>query len=172
MKKSVLLCSLLAMFAVVSVADAAPKKQDMSKIPAMEGARVPAAAGNGPFSWQENGVTQYSDTPRNHTTEGVGVVNIRTHYVEPLKVQNAAGEVMSDEERAMSLAQRQAKLNEEIAAENKRREEDNARREEERKQYNCNQARMNLQNVQAANRMDNREAAIARYQADVSKFCD
>ena len=99
-------------------------------------------------------------------------MNIRTHYVEPLKVQNAAGEIMSDEERAMSLAQRQAKLNEEIAAENQRREEENARRAEDAKKSNCNTARMNLQNVQNANRMENREAAIARFQADVSKYCD
>ena len=169
MKKSVLLCSLVAMFAVVTVADAAPKKL---KAPSIKNVQIPAAAGSGPFSWQEGGVTQYSDTPRNHTTEGVGIVNVRTHYVEPLKVENAAGEVMSDEDRALSLAQRQAKLNEEIAAENKRMEEENARREEERKKSNCNTARMNLQNVQAANRMENREAAIARYQADVSKYCD
>lgn len=166
MKKSVLLCSLLAMFAVVTVADAAPR------VPSINNVQIPAAAGSGPFSWKEGGTTQYSDTPRNHTTEGVGIVNIRTHYVEPLKVQNAAGEVMSDEERAMSLAQRQAKLNEEIAAENKRREEENARRAEEAKKTNCNTARMNLQNVQNANRMENREAAIARFQADVSKYCE
>ncbi|MBQ5429973.1 MAG: DUF4124 domain-containing protein [Neisseriaceae bacterium] len=168
MKKSVLLCSLLAMFAVVTVVDAAPAP----KVPSISNVQIPAAAGGGPFSWKEGGTTQYSDTPRNHKTEGVGIVNIRTHYVEPLKVQNAAGEVMSDEDRALSLAQRQAKLNEEIAAENKRMEEENARREEERKKSNCNTARMNLQNVQAANRMENREAAIARYQADVSKYCD
>lgn len=168
MKKSVLLCSLAVM---CSVAVAAPK-QDMSKVPAINDFKVPAAAGNGPFSWKEGGITQYSDTPRNHKTEGVGIVNVRTHYVEPLKVQNAAGEVMSDEDRALSLAQRQAKLNEEIAAENKRREEENVRRAEEAKKTNCQTARMNLQNVQNANRMDNREAAIARYQADVSKFCD
>ena len=160
MKKSVLLCSLAV---ACSFVVAAP---DLSNV------QIPAAAGNGPFSWQEGGVTQYSDTPHNHKTEGVGIVNIRTHYVEPLKVQNAAGEVMSDEDRALSLAQRQAKLNEEIAAENKRREEENARRAEEAKKTNCQTARMNLQNVQNANRMDNREAAIARYQADVSKFCD
>ncbi|MBO7380496.1 MAG: DUF4124 domain-containing protein [Neisseriaceae bacterium] len=172
MKKSVLLCSLLAMFAVVTVVDAAPKKQKKIKTPSIKNIQIPAAAGSGPFSWEESGVTQYSDTPCNHTTEGVGIVNIRTHYVEPLKVENAAGEVMSDEDRALSLAQRQAKLNEEIAAENKRMEEENARREEERKKSNCNTARMNLQNVQAANRMENREAAIARYQADVSKYCD
>ncbi|MBR5676460.1 MAG: hypothetical protein IKX14_08525, partial [Neisseriaceae bacterium] len=85
MKKSVLLCSLVAMVAVVTVADAAPKKG-----PSIKNVKIPAAAGSGPFSWEENGVTQYSDTPRNHTTEGVGIVNIRTHYVEPLKVQNAA----------------------------------------------------------------------------------
>ncbi|MBR5941488.1 MAG: DUF4124 domain-containing protein [Neisseriaceae bacterium] len=144
----------------------------MSQIPAMGGAQIPATAGSGPFYWQENGVTQYSDTPRGHQTVGVGLVNVRTHAVEPLKVQNAAGEVMTDEERAMSLAQRQAKLNEEIAAENKRMEEENARRMEERKKSDCNTARMNLQNVQAANRMENREAAIARFQADVSKYCD
>ncbi|MBR3481847.1 MAG: DUF4124 domain-containing protein [Neisseriaceae bacterium] len=171
MKKSVLLCSLLAMFAVVTMADAAPKAKKM-RTPSIKNVQIPAAAGSGPFYWEENGVTQYSDTPRGHQTVGVGLVNVRTHAVEPLKVQNAAGEVMSDEDRALSLAQRQAKLNEEIAAENKRREEENARREEERKKNNCNTARMNLQNVQAANRIDNREAAIARYQADVNKYCD
>ena len=171
MKKSVLLCSLVAMFAIVTVADAAPKQKKL-KTPSIRNVQIPAAAGSGPFYWEENGVTQYSDTPRGHQTVGVGLVNIRTHAVEPLKVQNAAGEVMSDEERAMSLAQRQAKLNEEIAAENKRMEEENARREEERKKSNCNTARMNLQNVQNANRMENREAAIARFQADVSKYCD
>ncbi|MBO4576619.1 MAG: DUF4124 domain-containing protein [Neisseriaceae bacterium] len=162
MKKSVLLCSLVAMVSAVSVVGAA----DLSNV------TIPAVAGSGPFSWKEGGTTQYSDTPRNHKTEGVGIVNIRTHYVEPLKVQNAAGEIMSDEERAMSLAQRQAKLNEEIAAENQRREEENARRAEDAKKSNCNTARMNLQNVQNANRMENREAAIARFQADVSKYCD
>ena len=171
MKKSVLLCSLTVMCAV-AVAAPQQKRQDMSQIPAMGGAQIPATAGSGPFYWQENGVTQYSDTPRGHQTVGVGLVNVRTHAVEPLKVQNAAGEVMTDEERAMSLAQRQAKLNEEIAAENKRMEEENARRMEERKKSDCNTARMNLQNVQAANRMENREAAIARFQADVSKYCD
>ncbi|MBO7380632.1 MAG: DUF4124 domain-containing protein [Neisseriaceae bacterium] len=172
MKKSVLLCSLLAAFVVVNVADAAPRKQDLKKAPSIRNVQIPAAAGSGPFYWEENGVTQYSDTPRGHQTVGVGLVNVRTHAVEPLKVQNAAGEVMSDEERAMSLAQRQAKLNEEIAAENKRREEENARRAEEAKKTNCNTARMNLQNVQNANRMENREAAIARFQADVSKYCE
>ena len=169
MKKSVLLCSLVAMFAVVTVADAAPKKL---KAPSIKNVKIPAAAGSGPFSWEENGVTQYSDTPRNHKTEGVGIVNIRTHNVEALAQQNAAGELISEEDRALSLAQRQAKLNEEIAAENQRREEENARRAEEAKKNNCNTARMNLQNVQAANRMENREAAIARFQADVSKYCD
>ena len=169
MKKSVLLCSLLAMFAVVTVVDAAPRNV---RTPSIQNVQIPAVAGNGPFSWRENGVNQYSDTPRNHRTEGVGVVNIRTHSVESLAQQNAAGEVISEEDRALTLAQRQAKLNEEIANENKRREEENARRAEEAKKTNCQTARMNLQNVQSATRMENREAAIARYQADVSKYCD
>ncbi|MDO5685801.1 MAG: DUF4124 domain-containing protein [Neisseria sp.] len=125
------------------------------------------------YTWKEGGRGTYSDVPRNLRVDGVGVVNVRTHSVSQLQQQTAGGEVMmSEEEKNLSLAEKQAKLNEEIAAHNKQIEEENKRREEELKKQNCQTAQMNLQNAQNANRMTNREEALAQYQADVSKYCN
>lgn len=125
------------------------------------------------YTWRNGGVGTYSDVPRNLQTGGVGVVNIRTHSVTQLEQKTAGGETMlSEEEKAQSLAERQVKLNQEIAEQNKRVEEENKRRAEESKKANCQTAKMNLQNAQSANRMANREEALARYQADIDKYCN
>lgn len=184
MKKSVLFLCLVSMFTAltVSVADAAPKKtakkatfkpkkvkQNLQNVDLS----IVKGGGDGPFFWEEsNGVNKYSDTPRNLVGTGVQVLNVRTHTSTQLEQQTVGGETISDEDKSLSLAERQAKLNAEIAADNKRREEENKRRMEEAKKSNCKAATLNLQNAQTANRMQNREEAIAHYQEDVAKYCN
>ena len=187
MRKSVLFLCLMSMFATltVSVADAAPKKKSSTVRKATFKPKkvknnlknvdlsVVKGGGDGPFFWEEgNGVNKYSDTPRNLVGAGVQVLNVRTHTSTQLEQQTVGGETINDEDKSLSLAERQAKLNAEIAADNKRREEENKRRMEEAKKSNCKAATLNLQNAQTANRMQNREEAIARYQNDVSKYCN
>ena len=155
---------------MVSVAVAAPaKRRDFKtgKIGAdVSGVKIQTISGDGPFYWQgANGATTYSDTPRNHTGEGVNILNVRTHTSTAMQQQTAGGEIIDPNKKELSLAEKQAQLALEIA-------EDNKRKEEEMKKSNCQMSRMNLQNAQSANRMENREEAIARYQADVSKYCN
>lgn len=172
MKKSVLALTLLVM---ASVAIAAPAKRNEFKRnekASIGNVKIQTIGGDGPFYWQGANGTTYSDTPRNHTGEGVNILNVRTHTSTAMQQQTAGGEIIDPNEKKLTLAEKQAQLALEIAEDNKRKEAENKRREEEMKKSNCQMARMNLQNAQSANRMENREEAIARYQADISKYCN
>lgn len=134
------------------------------------------------FTWKgQSGNAVYSDTPRNLTTHNISTMNVRSQTVSKVDSGvsgNPVGGQIGTTAPAgsdASLADQQAALNAKLAQENKRQEEENKKVEEQNKQMraqNCTSAKMNLQNVQTSNRVNNREALVAGYQADIQKFCN
>ncbi|MCS4534174.1 DUF4124 domain-containing protein [Neisseria montereyensis] len=122
------------------------------------------------YTWKgQNGSNNYSDVPLNLKPNNSGVVNIRTRTVTQPTIAHA-----QQEAEPGSLADKQKQLNDAISAENKKVEEQNKKVEEQNRQQkveNCKIARMNRQFAETA-RIGNREAFIARYDADVAKFCN
>ena len=65
-------------------------------------------------------------------------------------------------------------MNAKMAAENKKKEEENKKIEEQNQKVNaenCTRAKMNLNNVQTSNRVNDREKLAAGYQQDISRYC-
>ena len=73
-----------------------------------------------------------------------------------------------------SVAEQQSDLNTKMAAENKKKEEENKKIDEQNKKVNeenCTRAKMNLNNVQTSNRVNEREKLAAGYQQDIDRYC-
>ena len=142
---------------------------------------VGMASANGVFTWQgKSGNQVYSDTPRNLTTQNVSTMNIRSHTVtkietKPMSDTIQGGKIgVEGEVKEKSLAEQQSDLNTKMAAENKKKEEENKKIDEQNKKVNeenCTRAKMNLNNVQTSNRVNEREKLAAGYQQDIDRYC-
>ncbi|MDO4640376.1 MAG: DUF4124 domain-containing protein [Neisseria sp.] len=117
------------------------------------------------YNWKgANGTNTYSDVPRNLKSTGVSTLNVRTRTVTAPVEKNAA---------PGSLADQQKQLNDQMAENNKKVEEQNKKIAEENQKMqeaNCKTARMNRTFAESA-RTANRDALMARYDNDISKFC-
>lgn len=109
------------------------------------------------YSWQTGSSTAYSDTPRNLQLGSSGALNIRTHTVKPIE-----GSVKLPD----SIAELQAHLNKRITEENKKVEEQNAKNKAE----NCQVAKDNRERAATAER--NKDQLMARFDADIQKYCN
>ena len=142
---------------------------------------VGMASANGVFTWQgKSGNQVYSDTPRNLSTQNVSTMNIRSHTVtkietKPMSDTIQGGKIgVEGEVKEKSLAEQQSDLNTKMAAENKKKEEENKKIDEQNKKVNeenCTRAKMNLNNVQTSNRVNEREKLAAGYQQDIDRYC-
>ena len=136
-----------------------------------------SAASSEVYRWKEkNGVNTYSDVPYQLKPTASTTINIRTNKVTPpvnSTVQPASVTTVGDPNATPSLADQQAKVNEQIAQQNKEAEKRNKEVEEQNKQIaeaNCKTAQMNLSFAQNA-RTDKREALIQRFNQEVAKYC-
>ena len=142
---------------------------------------VGMASANGVFTWQgKSGHQVYSDTPRNLSTQNVSTMNIRSHTVtkietKPMSDTIQGGKIgVEGEVKEKSLAEQQSDLNTKMAADNKKKEEENKKIDEQNKKVNeenCTRAKMNLNNVQTSNRVNEREKLAAGYQQDIDRYC-
>ena len=142
---------------------------------------VGMASANGVFTWKgKSGNQVYSDTPRNLSTQNVSTMNIRSHTVTKIETKPASDTIqggkigVEGDGKDKSLADQQADLNAKMAAENKKKEEENKKIEEQNQKVNaenCTRAKMNLNNVQTSNRVNDREKLAAGYQQDISRYC-
>ena len=142
---------------------------------------VGMASANGVFTWKgKSGNQVYSDTPRNLSTNNVSTMNIRSHTVTKIETQAKSDTIqggtigVEGDGKEKSLAEQQADLSAKIAADNKAKEEANKKIEEQNKKLNeenCTRAKMNLNNVQTSNRVNDREKLAAGYQQDISRYC-
>ncbi|EGZ44730.1 DUF4124 domain-containing protein [Neisseria wadsworthii] len=119
------------------------------------------------YSWKNaNGTNTYSDVPRNLKSNGVNTINVRTQTVSTPPAAKSASE-------GASLSEQQKQINDKMAANNKQVEEKNKQIEEENRktqEANCKTARMNRAFAESA-RTANRDTLMARYDADIEKFC-
>ncbi|MGN6984313.1 DUF4124 domain-containing protein [Neisseria sp. P0008.S010] len=136
-----------------------------------------SAASSEVYRWREkSGVNTYSDVPYQLKPTASTTINIRTNKVTPpvnSTVQPASVTTVGDPNATPSLADQQAKVNEQIAQQNKEAEKRNKEVEEQNKQIaeaNCKTAQMNLSFAQNA-RTDKREALIQRFNQEVAKYC-
>ena len=142
---------------------------------------VGMASANGVFTWKgKSGNQVYSDTPRNLSTQNVSTMNVRSHTVTKIESKPASDTIqggkigVEGDGKEKSLADQQADLNAKMAAENKKKEEENKKIEEQNQKVNaenCTRAKMNLNNVQTSNRVNDREKLAAGYQQDISRYC-
>ena len=142
---------------------------------------VGMASANGVFTWKgKSGNQVYSDTPRNLSTQNVSTMNIRSHTVTKIETKPVSDTIqggkigVEGEVKEKSLAEQQSDLNTKMAAENKKKEEENKKIEEQNQKVNaenCTRAKMNLNNVQTSNRVNDREKLAAGYQQDISRYC-
>ena len=142
---------------------------------------VGMASANGVFTWKgKSGNQVYSDTPRNLSTNNVSTMNIRSHTVTKIETQAKSDTIqggtigVEGDGKEKSLAEQQAELSAKIAADNKAKEEANKKIEEQNKKLNeenCTRAKMNLNNVQTSNRVNDREKLSAGYQQDIDRYC-
>ena len=136
-----------------------------------------SAASSEIYRWREkSGVNTYSDVPYQLKPTASTTINIRTNKVTPpanSTFQPASVTTVGDPNATPSLADQQAKVNEQIAQQNKEAEKRNKEVEEQNKQIaeaNCKTAQMNLSFAQNA-RTDKREALIQRFNQEVAKYC-
>ena len=136
-----------------------------------------SAASSEIYRWREkSGVNTYSDVPYQLKPTASTTINIRTNKVTPpanSTVQPASVTTVGDPNATPSLADQQAKVNEQIVQQNKEAEKRNKEVEEQNKQIaeaNCKTAQMNLSFAQNA-RTDKREALIQRFNQEVAKYC-
>lgn len=124
-----------------------------------------AAAATPVYSWKSgNGVTSYSDTPKNLRINQVNVMNVRTQTAHTAKQGMPAV--------PESLADQQALLSQKIAAQNRQVEEQNARIAadmEKAKQENCQTAQSNRKLAESAR---NRDQLVQKYDADIQRYCN
>lgn len=118
------------------------------------------------YNWKNaKGHNTYSDTPLNLKSNGINTINVRTQTVRAPSSQAASSPV--------SLSDQQKQLNDQMAASNKEVEQKNKQIEEDNRKMqeaNCKTARMNRAFAESA-RTANRDALMARYDADIDKFC-
>lgn len=124
------------------------------------------------FNWRDGkGVNNYSDVPRNLQPNRSNILNVNTQTVRnPPPVAPVAGAVAASD----SLADQQARLNQQIAEQNRKTEEQNRKIDEENKrnkEANCQRARLNRTAAESA-RAANRAELLARYDADVQQYCN
>lgn len=116
------------------------------------------------YSWKSsNGLTVYSDTPRNLKLKGTNSLNVRTQTATP-----RTGKLPVP----TSLADEQAQLSQKIALQNRQIEEQNAKVAAEMRQIkeeNCRNAQSNRKLAESAR---NRDQIIAKYDADIAKNCN
>ncbi len=142
---------------------------------------VGMASANGVFTWKgKSGNQVYSDTPRNLSTQNVSTMNIRSHTVTKIETKPVGDTIqggkigVEGEVKEKSLTEQQSELNTKMAAENKKKEEENKKIDEQNKKVNeenCTRAKMNLNNVQTSNRVNEREKLAAGYQQDIDRYC-
>ena len=142
---------------------------------------VGMASANGVFTWKgKSGNQVYSDTPRNLSTQNVSTMNIRSQTVTKIETKPVSDTIqggkigVEGEVKEKSLAEQQSDLNTKMAAENKKKEEENKKIDEQNKKVNeenCTRAKMNLNNVQTSNRVNEREKLAAGYQQDIDRYC-
>ena len=123
------------------------------------------------FNWKDNrGVNTYSDVPRNLQPAQSNLMNVNTQTVTQAAPPAAAPGAQA---ASGSIAEQQLQLSQQIAAQNKATEEQNKKIEAANRQQqedNCKAARLNRTIAEGA-RTDNRAALLARYDADIQKFC-
>ena len=123
------------------------------------------------FNWKDNrGVNTYSDVPRNLQPAQSNLMNVNTQTVTQAAPPAAAPGAQA---ASGSIAEHQLQLSQQIAAQNKATEEQNKKIEAANRQQqedNCKAARLNRTIAEGA-RTDNRAALLARYDADIQKFC-
>ena len=107
-------------------------------------------------------------------------MNIRSHTVTKIETKPVGDTIqggkigVEGEVKEKSLAEQQSELNTKMAAENKKKEEENKKIDEQNKKVNeenCTRAKMNLNNVQTSNRVNEREKLAAGYQQDIDRYC-
>lgn len=130
-----------------------------------------AAGAKEVFNWKSSrGVNTYADVPKDLKPSQSNLLNVRAHTV----TQTTAAAVAPEAQMASgSISDQQMKLSEQVAAQNKAIEEKNRQIEaQNRKQQedNCKAARLNRSIAESA-RSNNRDALLARYDADIQKFC-
>ena len=122
------------------------------------------------FNWKDGGVNTYSDVPRNLQPARSNLMNVNTQTVTAAVTPAA---VPSAQAASGSIAEQQLQLSQQIAMQNKATEEKNKQIDaQNRKQQedNCKAARLNRTIAESA-RTDSRDALLARYDADIQKFC-
>ncbi|UOO81223.1 DUF4124 domain-containing protein [Uruburuella testudinis] len=121
------------------------------------------------FTWKNHsGTNTYSDVPRNLKPAQSGRVNVRTRSVTPaVPTQPAVAENQSLADQQKQLSEEIARQNKQVEAQNQKIEAENRRQQE----ANCQTARINRQFAESA-RVNNRADLIARYDADIAKFCN
>lgn len=120
------------------------------------------------YTWRTgNGSNSYSDSPRNLKPAYADLISVHTTQVLPVKQADTA--TASEP----SLVDKQSQLNDQIIKRNKELEERNKEVEKRNQQIaetNCKAARMNRAAAENA-RTNNREQLLARYDADIARFC-
>ena len=123
------------------------------------------------FNWKDSrGVNTYSDVPRNLQPAQSNLMNVNTQTVTQA-VPPAA--TPGEQAASGSIAEQQLQLSQQIAAQNKAIEANNKKIEDanrQQKEDNCKAARLNRAAAEGA-RTENRAAFLARYDADIQKFC-
>ncbi len=123
------------------------------------------------FNWKDNrGVNTYSDVPRNLQPAQSNLMNVNTQTVTQAAPPAAAPGAQA---ASASIAEQQLQPSQQIAAQNKATEEQNKKIEAANRQQpedNRKAARLNRTIAEGA-RTDNRAALLARYDADIQKFC-
>lgn len=123
------------------------------------------------FNWKDSrGVNTYSDVPRNLQPAQSNLMNVNTQTVSQAVPPAAAPGAQA---ASGSIAEQQLQLSQQIAAQNKATEENNKKIEEanrQQKEDSCKTARLNRTAAEGA-RTENRTALLARYEADIQKFC-
>ena len=123
------------------------------------------------FNWKDSrGVNTYSDVPRNLQPAQSNLMNVNTQTVTQAVPPAATPGAQA---ASGSIAEQQLQLSQQIAAQNKAIEANNTKIEDanrQQKEDNCKAARLNRAAAEGA-RTENRAAFLARYDADIQKFC-
>lgn len=117
------------------------------------------------YNWKSaNGVTVYSDAPKNLRIKNTKVMNVRTHTSHAQT--NAMPPVPE------SLADQQAMLSQKIAAQNRQIEQQNAKIAadmQKAKEENCRTAQSSRKLAEGAR---NRDQLVQKYDADIERYCN
>lgn len=122
------------------------------------------------YTWKTGSGNSYSDSPRSLKPAYSDLISVHTTQVIPVRKQSADTAIASD---ANSLSEQQRKLNDQIAKRNLETEKRNKEVEQQNQKVaetNCKAARLNRTAAESA-RTNNREQLLARYDADIARYC-